>query len=430
MEVPVLDIGAAADFMVNRTGDPDRQAARELAAELDCLPLALEQAAAYIQASWDNLAGYLESFRQRRADMLALGESNGYNKTVATTWTLAFEHLQPGAVGLLRMLASCAPEAIPLRLLLQPRPGLAEQLGPAVAPVLVPLLEEPLAASDAIAALRRYSLVIPAGVGSVSVHRLVQVVTADQIPADLADQWHQATTALIEAAIPGDTDSPETWPACAALLPHAQATLADNSPGMARLANYLGARGSYTSALELQQRVLEARERSLGPEHPDTLTARHSLASWTGQAGDAAGARDRYAALLPTLERVLGPEHPDTLATRGSLARWTGQAGDPAGARDRYAALLPTLERVLGPEHPDTLATRSVLARWAGEAGDAAGARDRYAALLPARERVLGPEHPDTLATRHNLARWAGEAGDAAGARDRYAGLLPVVERV
>ena len=109
---------------------------------------------------------------------------------MATTWRLAFEDLQqaaPGAAGLLRLLAFCAPEAIPLRLLLQPRPGLAGQLGEEVAPVLVPLLEDELAAGDAIAALRRYSLITPAADGSVSVHRLVQAVTADQMPAELAE---------------------------------------------------------------------------------------------------------------------------------------------------------------------------------------------------------------------------------------------------
>jgi hypothetical protein len=66
----------------------------------------------------------------------------------------------------------------------------------------------------------------------------------------------------------------------------------------------------------------------LGPEHPETLTARHNLAYWTGTAGDAAGARDQLAALLPIRERVLGPEHPQTLSTRHNLAYWTGQAGD------------------------------------------------------------------------------------------------------
>lgn len=96
---------------------------RELAAELGGLPLALERAAAYIEASGDSLTGYLALFRRRRADMLARGAPAGHKKTVATVWTLAFEDLQqrvPDAVGLLRLLAYCAPEAIPLHLLLQP----------------------------------------------------------------------------------------------------------------------------------------------------------------------------------------------------------------------------------------------------------------------------------------------------------------------
>jgi hypothetical protein len=48
VEVPMLDIEVAAVFLVKQTGDPDSQTAAALARELDGLPLALEQAAAYI----------------------------------------------------------------------------------------------------------------------------------------------------------------------------------------------------------------------------------------------------------------------------------------------------------------------------------------------------------------------------------------------
>ena len=127
LEVPVLDPQVAAEFLVSRTGDPDRQAALELAEELGGLPLALEQAAAYVQATGNSLAGYLAAFRRRREDLLGRGEPTGYPQTVATTWRLAFGQLQdsdPGAAGLLRLLAFCAPDAIPVGLLLQPRPQL------------------------------------------------------------------------------------------------------------------------------------------------------------------------------------------------------------------------------------------------------------------------------------------------------------------
>ena len=433
LDVQVLDPQVAAEFLVSRTGDSDRRAALDLAGELGGLPLALEQAAAYVQATGDNMASYLASFRQRRADVLGRGEPTGYPETVATTWRLALEDLQeaaPGAVGLLRLLAFCAPEAIPLRLLLQPRPGLAGRLGEEVAPVLVPLVEDPLAAGDAIAALRRYSLVTPAAGGSVSVHRLVQAVTADQMPAGLASQWQQAAAVLIEDAIPDDTELPQTWQACAALLPHAQTALADHSSGTARIADYLGWSGGYAAARDLQRRVLDARERVLGPEHADTLISRHQLAFWTGEAGDRAAARDLFAGLLPVRERVLGPEHPDTLWTRHQLARWTGYSGDPAAARDQLAALLPVNERILGPHHLATLGARYQLARWTGQAGDPAAARDQLATLVAIEERVLGPENVRTLYARVTLAGWTGEAGDPAAARDQLAALLAVDERV
>jgi hypothetical protein len=407
----VLETDAAADFLVDRTRDPNRQAAVELAGELGELPLALEQAAAYMMTAGESLTAYLALFRQRRPDLLGRPERTGHGKTVATTWSLTFERLQQTqhlAIGLLRLLACCAPEAIPIRLLLQPRRRLARRIHWRVAHALVPLLKDQVSANDAIAALRRYSLISPAGGESFSVHRLVQAVTLDQMPAGRALQWRQATAALIEAAIPQDPAQPATWSDFAALLPHAQAVLAADSDGLYRMAAYLGNRGSYAAARDLERRVVDARERVLGPEHRNTLRACADLARWTGEAGDAAGARDQLAELLPIREQVFGPEDRSTLAGRANLAHWTGEAGDAAGARDRYAELLPLMERVLGPDHPETLTARANLARWTGDTGDAAGARDRYAELLPLMERVLGQDHPDTLLARAELARWTG----------------------
>ena len=435
VDVPVLDTEAAAAFLVSRTGDADGQAAAGLAAELGGLPLALEQAAAYIGASAGSLARYLESFRQRRGRLLARGEPTGYSQTVATTWSLAFTQLEqsaPQAVGLLRLLACCAPEPIPVRLLLQPRPGLTDGRSGEVAAVLVSLWKDELAVDDAVAALRRFSLVTPAGDELVLVHRLVQTVTLAQVSADVAGQWEQAAAALVEAAVPADPELPANWRVYAMLLAHARAVLDLTSGGMWRLADYLGQSGSYLAARDLWQLIARAYEAdgAYGSEHRDTLVARANLAYWTGEAGDAAEARDQFAVLLPIEERVLGPEHRRTLADRGGLAIWTGAAGDAAGARDQFAVLLPIEEQVLGPEDPDTVTTRHNLARWTGEAGDAAGARDQLAILLPIQEQVMGAEHPDTLAARRDLARWTGEAGDAAGARDQFAALLPVMERI
>ena len=116
---------------MTRTG----QAAEELAGELGGLPLALEQAAAYIQATGTTLAGYLSLFRDRRADLLARGEAAGHPADVAATLGLALSRLEdeaPAAAGLLRLLACLAPEPVPLTLLLADAQA-AGELAPAVA---------------------------------------------------------------------------------------------------------------------------------------------------------------------------------------------------------------------------------------------------------------------------------------------------------
>ena len=284
IDVPVLGQDVAAAFLQARTGSADKEVARELAVELGGLPLALEQAAAYIETTGRDMAWYLAMFRQRRAEMLARGEPTGYGKQVAAAWTLAFDQLQqtaPLAVGLLRLLACCAPEQIPFRLLLRPQPGLSGSLPDD----LVPLLDDPFAMDDAVASLRQFSLVNRPQNGMVSVHRLVQAVTLSQLPSMQADTWRQAARSLIEAALPGSTDQPETWPLFTALLPHAQAALPADSDGMARIASFLGESGSYVTARVLQRQIAQAREGTLGAEHPDTLTALANLAFWTGLAG-------------------------------------------------------------------------------------------------------------------------------------------------
>ena len=474
VEVPVLGTEVAAGFLVTRAGDPDSQAAAALAQELGGLPLALEQAAAYIQAAGTTLAGYLAVFGDRRADLLSRGEAAGHPADVAATFGVALSRVEaeaPAAVGLLRLLACLAHEPVPLALLLSRAP-VAGDLDPGVAAVVESLLGDPVAAWDAVAALRGYSLVTPAGDGLMLVHRLVQEITMAQLDLGMAEDWRRGAAALIEAALPDDPENPADWPVLAALLPHAQAALTYASYGMDKIAAYLRAIGNYGRALDLQRQILTACDLDLGAEHPRTLAARASLATLTGEGGAPGSARDQFAELLPALTRVLGAEHPRTLTARVSLAYWTGEtgaqaaargqfaallpaltrvlgaedgatltargnlarstgdAGDAAAARDQFAALLPIRERVSGSRHPSTLIVRASLAYWTGMAGDPAAARDQYAELAPIREQLLGAEHPRTLVARANLARWTGEAGDPASARDQYAKLLPLLERV
>ena len=142
------------------------------------------------------LAGYLALVPAARGrEMLARGEAAGYGKTVASTWALAFDRLAANRAGRGRAAAAAGvlrARGDPAAPTAATPPRARRAACAAGAPVLVPLLEDPLAAGDAIAALRRYSLVTPAGDGSVSVHRLVQAVTVGSDVADWPAQWRQA----------------------------------------------------------------------------------------------------------------------------------------------------------------------------------------------------------------------------------------------
>jgi hypothetical protein len=381
IDVPPLDTESAAAFLMRRTADPDHREAHELAVELGGLPLALEQAAAYALDTRVTLASYRAMYQEHRDDLLARSAPADYDKTVATTWSVAFARLEQGkptAIALLRLLACYAPEPVPLSLLVKRENVPARQLLVGSGPELAQLLADPLEVGDAVAALRRYSLITHAGAGMVIVHRLVQVVTLAQMAAEQAALWRLAAAALLEAAIPADTSPPSAWPDCTVLLPHAKVALADSSTGTERMATYLAASGSYAAARDLWRKVAKAREQDLGPEHPDTLVARHEFAMWTGEAGDLVAARESFAELVPAFERALGPEHTDTLNARCNLAFFTGQTGDAASARDMYASVVPVRERVFGPGHPDTLTDRGNLATWTGMAGDATAELTRW----------------------------------------------------
>jgi len=181
---------------------------------------------------------------------------------------------------------------------------------------------------DAVAALHRYSLISRPANGLVSVHRLVQAVTANQMPAELAKTWRRAAAALIEAAIPDDTDLRGNWPTYAELLPHAQPALDLTSPGMWRIAEYLGSSGSYPAARDLSglyptpTGTMTVTVLSI---HAPSVPAATSLAGpGGGGCGRCARPARRAAARLGAGPRRRAPGHPGRSPQPGLVDRGGG----------------------------------------------------------------------------------------------------------
>ncbi len=91
-----------------------RKAAQQLVTELDGLPLALDQAGAYIEETGCSLSEYLELYRRHHLALLQQQSSMSadYPHTVASTWALSFaqvEQQSPAAADLLRLVRLPAP---------------------------------------------------------------------------------------------------------------------------------------------------------------------------------------------------------------------------------------------------------------------------------------------------------------------------------
>jgi DNA-binding SARP family transcriptional activator len=441
----------AVELITSLSGDADRTAAAVLAEELGGLPLALAQAGCYVAHSALDLAGYLTLYRSRRAELHQQGRAPDYPDTVATTWQLAFDQLSPPARALLNLLAWYAPDVIPLDRLLTAETDQLQLPAPVTA-LLWPLLTDSLHQHKAITELLAYGLLTRSGpTGSVTVHRLVQAVTADQLTAANEDRaWINAAAVLLDnmcpkwgGAAPWTSklaDATTVWQTITvwqSLQIHVRALIEHLEPDQPITLNLrhihaygMGEAGAIVRARDLLAELVKDDERILGPTHPTTLVARTVFAYFTGQAGDARRAQELAAAVVEDLTRILGAGHGYTLFAQGSLIRWTALSGEVERARDLNAAVVKDAERALGADDLFTLGHRARLARWTGEAGDAARARELAAAVVSDDKRVLGPEHRETLAARAYLIRWTGEAGDAARARELAAELVEDNERI
>ncbi|MFD8205207.1 tetratricopeptide repeat protein [Streptomyces sp. NPDC059695] len=164
--------------------------------------------------------------------------------------------------------------------------------------------------------------------------------------------------------------------------------------------------------------VAEARARVLGDDHPDTLAARQERAYALGRLGRHPEAYEVYTDVLAARERTVGPDHPDTLRCRHNLAFTLGRLGRLEESYRTADEVARARARLLGEAHPDTLVTRHEVAFTLTRLGRGEEALVQYRAVADGRAAALGPEHPDTLAARYETGVCLGRLGQAADALD------------
>jgi tRNA A-37 threonylcarbamoyl transferase component Bud32 len=206
-----------------------------------------------------------------------------------------------------------------------------------------------------------------------------------------------------------------------AVLEAARRRLGAESPealkAAGEVAHILRHRGRFDAKmLEMAKTAADGLARTLGPDHPDTLSSRNDLAEAYHDAGRIAEATTLHEATLKLFEARLGFDHPETLETRNNLAAAYWAAGRTAEAITLYESNLKLRDSRLGPGHPESLQGRNNLALAYMDAGRIAEAVTLLEPTLKQQESRLGPAHPDTLMTRGNLAAAYRDVGRTAEA--------------
>jgi tetratricopeptide (TPR) repeat protein len=400
----------ALDAEASQASTEDQALAERITEEVGGLPLALDQVGAYLETTGAGLEAYWQRYQQHRSELLKdyRGVAIDHPEPVATTWSLSFQRVEernPAAADLLRLLAYLSPDTIGEDMLMQGADTLPSALAVVVADGY--LLDR------AIEVLRAYSLIardIPTK--TLAVHRLVQTVVRDSLPAETQKHWMLHVVALVNQAFP-QVEFPN-WPQCERCLPHAllcaqwvkQGQI--ETPAAMRLLDQLGyyltIRGHYREAEPPLQQALSLREQQLGPEHIDTATSLYHLALLYEKQGKYTEAEPLYLRALPIYEQKLGPEHPDTATCLDDLALLYHEQGKYTDAEPLLQRALAIREQKLGPEHPDTATGLSGLADLYDKWGRYAQAESLVLRALSIRERYLGPEHPRTANSLHKLS--------------------------
>ncbi|WP_424348113.1 tetratricopeptide repeat protein, partial [Kocuria sp. CH-021] len=384
------------------------EGATGLAEDLGFLPVALAQAISVVLHEAASCVDYRKDFADRSNRLEDLFPerlpADEYERTVATTWSLAMEQTE-GIVpvglasGLVQLAAAADPGGAPdVAFLAEPSlVYLADRLTPREGTVPSVTAKK---VRSALRHLHSLSLIEhqPGDVAIVRMHMLTQRAVLE------SDSTYGREGKCLALA-----DSLETvWdtveiPAKTLLLANAEHLIKTSPediwwhdgphPMLHRAVGSMLNSGMATNAIEHLQWMLTHATEQLGPECPVTLAIRNNLAYAYQSTGQLDEAIIQYEAVLDTYQRDLGPDHPPALITRNNLALAYREAGRLQEAIAEHEAVLNDCQRVLGPDHPDTLITRNFLAYAYQSAGRLQEAIAEHEAVLNDCQRVLGPDH-------------------------------------
>ena len=378
LEKETLDEGAL--FLLRRTkivpqdatlqdaSQADCQSAKAIAEVLDGLPLALDQAGAYIEETGCNLSNYLNSYQMGRKKLLDRrgGFDFEHPASVTATFSATFEKIEKISPAALELLCICAflhPDAIPEEIIIDGAPDLG--------PVLQPVATDPFLLDATIAILRRFSLVRRhPGTNTLSLHRLVQAVLQDNMSEKTQRIWVERTVQAINRTLPNISEY-FTWQLCQRYMPQVQncVTLIEKwkivSLEAARLLEqtgiYLQVQAQFKQAYILFEQSSAMRSQLTEAEPAATATfLGHQFWHYYYQ-GQYLLAERPIKEALRLVQQTPDTDQQPIAAYLGAVAHLFYQKGNFDQAEDYFLQALAIYEKYVGLQHPSAVCTFSGL---------------------------------------------------------------------
>jgi tetratricopeptide (TPR) repeat protein len=193
---------------------------------------------------------------------------------------------------------------------------------------------------------------------------------------------------------------------------------------MSNLAGAIEAQGHLEEALEMQQRVLELRQRDIGGDDSLTLNTLNNVSTLYRKLGMLAKARPLAEYVLETRQRVLGDEHPSTIGAKVNLAVQCAYEGDYERALQLETEALAYWRARGSDAHPSALTSANNIADTLANLGRKAEALEIQSGAATLARKTYGEDSPLGLRTTANYAALLRAVGELGAAADLQTSLL------
>ncbi|MEU5260191.1 FxSxx-COOH system tetratricopeptide repeat protein [Amycolatopsis sp. NPDC021455] len=473
LEVAVFERSESKMLLSRRGPQLDDTDADRISEKLGDLPLAIEQAAAWLAETGMTAREYLRLFDEKVAEILDTSNPQDYETSVAAAWNVSFDQLSvssPAAHELLQVCAFFAPEPVSRSLFTGVR-------GLTVSPELDAALRDPIKLGRAVRDINRFGLAkIDHRTDTILLHRLVQLVLRNRMTEQRRNEMRHGAHELLANLDPRAPESPRQWQSYQEVLPHiydaeliectdqwvrqlvinlmqflyhwgdheGAVTLGERAvqawerdrlerqgrgeapiedPPMQelgaseRLAFYLWAVGRYADAAQISKRTFDRYREAIGADQEETLNAALTYALILKTRGDFAEAAQRNEEIFVKARGLFGNDDPITLKAANDYVTALLLTGDYGQANELAGETYHRRAEVLGYDNTSTVTTQVLMVIARRELGDYPWARIEQQQITDRVERQYGEDSIGTLRRKYHLAVACRKDGDHDEAR-------------